>query len=642
MIKKFSIDSEDYYKTPEVSKRNIKRPQSTVPYQVRNSYSHKKNQRKEKLRSSSATKTPTLGLNINTESRNNICLKIEDMNKIYIAKCQDLGIPTLPDQEKRFFNYACLHFRNRKFDLSETGIGSKSGRIIGEILKENPNFAYLYLGKNSIKDAGAIDLLINIKNSNFIVHLDVSSNDISPEGSKKILKMIEKNESLISFDISSHEGLHRNRLCTEGAESLQRLLAFNKVLLYLNVSGTSLGPEGCLLMIKGLESNLTLISLNLSSNGLGSKIIEKLAYAVVGTELKELFIANNKIGNEGCDFLGLMLSGGYDGFCMLNKLDISDNEITIKGLSVLLAAIRINTAVCALILKKNNFSKGLSSNFYQFLTDNNTVSLLDFSNCGIKCEGLSNIGEGLLKNKSLKTLILSENKIKDRGVEMICYGLNKNKTLRTLDLNSNEIKNKGALVFSRVLKNNNSLECLFLKDNSIKDSGGEALCELVRFNHHILQLSLDLNPLNFKFITDIKVNLRHNQNLKNQELVPKLQEKIEKSQDLSNDIQKVFNKISQKIKEQNEGEVRLKGQGEKLEVLKKQEREKTEELKARYLELKSKSFALSTELESYNNQINVNLIQKIRMQGEKQISEMSNKIGFVAVQIKNSEKNSKI
>ena len=97
-----------------------------------------------------------------------------------------------------------------------------------------------------------------------------------------------------------------------------------------------------------------------------------------------------------------------------------------------------------------------------------------------------------------------------------------------------------------------------------------------------------------------------------------------------------------KIKEQNEGEVRLKGQGEKLEVLKKQEREKTEELKARYLELKSKSFALSTELESYNNQINVNLIQKIRMQGEKQISEMSNKIGFVAVQIKNSEKNSKI
>ena len=294
------------------------------------------------------------------ENRNILGLDFGEIKQIYTAKCQDLGIPSFPDQEKRFFNYCWLHFKDRKFVMSESGLGSKCAKVIGEILRNNPNYAFLDLSKNSIKDAGAVDLLNNIRKSYHIVHLDISSNDITPEGSKIILDMLEKNQSIISLDISSHEGLHRNRLCAEGGESLSKILSGNKILTYLNISGTSLGPEGLNYLLKGLDNNLSLTSLNLSNNNLGNKIIEKFSQIIVTTDIHELFIANNKIGNDGCEYLGLMLSGGYEGYCTLLKLDISDNDISTKGLSLLFDAIRINNQLTTLIIKKNNFLKGLS------------------------------------------------------------------------------------------------------------------------------------------------------------------------------------------------------------------------------------------------------------------------------------------
>ena len=190
--------------------------------------------------------------------------------------------------------------------------------------------------------------------------------------------------SLASLNLCSHEGLHRNRLAMLGASAIGKLLSTSPVLSFLNISGTGIGPEGLESIIKGLSNNLVLTSLNLSNNNLG-KGIEKLAYAVAGTDLKELNLGTNKIGNEGAEFIAQMLSGGFDGYCTVIKLDLSDNDITTTGLSKLFDALRINSQVNNLNLKKNHFSRGLSENLTQFLVENVTLERMDLSFCEIEC-----------------------------------------------------------------------------------------------------------------------------------------------------------------------------------------------------------------------------------------------------------------
>jgi Ran GTPase-activating protein (RanGAP) involved in mRNA processing and transport len=606
MKKTYLHRADKSFRTQEQSSFDSAVPVSKPLKVARNSISYRSNPKPVPSRSISVTKDPTLTQSPAPAGElSYLGLDFSEIHEIFASRCEDLNIPVFPDQEKRFFNYCCLHFRDRRFEMSESGIGTRSARVIGNILKNNFNFAYVNLSKNTIKDAGVQDLLSCLKNSSHIVHLDISSNDITPDGAKTIFKMLEKNESLFSLDLSSHEGLHRNRICFEGSLSLSRFLANNRILAYLNISGTSLGAEGLAVLIKGLENNVSLHSLNLAFNSIGAKAVESLAVALVSTDIKELNLAGNKLGNEGCEFLSKMLSGDYEGFCTLMKIDISENEITTKGLSQLLASIRINIQLNWVSLKKNNFSSGLSEDFLQLLTDNNYLDFLDFSNCNLKCAGLSGIGEGLSRNKCLRTLVLSCNKLKDRAVEMICFGLSKNKTLKVVDLTSNEIKNKGAALFAQVLKTNTSLEGLLLKDNSIKDSGGQALCEAARFNQNILKISLELNPLNFKFIAEVKDLTKVNISLKKRKIIPILINEIDKNKHQGKNIDGVFARITQKRKEKVEAENKVKVQGDKLEVMKQQEKAKLDELKNEFSTVKSHSFALSAEVENLNNMIYV-------------------------------------
>lgn len=76
------------------------------------------------------------------------------------------------------------------------------------------------------------------------MYLNMSSNAISPEGTYALCKALKNYESLFTLDLSSKEGLHRNRLHETGAKGLTLLLKKSKILSILNLSGTSLGNKG--------------------------------------------------------------------------------------------------------------------------------------------------------------------------------------------------------------------------------------------------------------------------------------------------------------------------------------------------------------------------------------------------------------
>jgi Leucine Rich repeat len=530
------------------------------------------------------------------------------LESMYDAKCHDLGIPTLVDLKKRFFESCKTHFFDRKFDMRHSGLGPESAKKIGEILKGNNEFAYINLSKNLLKDEGVYKICKQVSKSLSIVHFDISSNEISPEGIESLLGLFMNHMSLVSLDLSSHEGLHRNRLAVLGSQSVSAFIKTSPVLAFLNLAGTGTGPEGLEYIIKGLKDNLILLSLNLSNNNLGSKIIEKLSVALATTNLKELILDSNKIGNEGVEYLSTLMSGGYEGYCTLMKLDISRNEITTVGLSKIFASLRINTQLKHLNIKYNDFSRGMSSAFNQFLIENIVLEFLDTSNSFIICEGIDGISEALGKNNGLKYLYLNNNMIKDKGAEMISNAICKNKVLKVLDLSSNKIKDKGGLCLAKAVSANDTLEVIQLKNNSLKDDSGSKFSEIAKYKHNLLKIGLELNPMNLKYLDLVKFNLKNNYEIQQRKLVPELQQAISKIKFKEEAVIELKNLIVQKQTEKAEIETKLVSKETKLDQLKEVEESKLEELKAEYISLRELSLQLSIDIEKINTELNVKFI----------------------------------
>lgn len=625
--------------SPEPTLKNRKlssHPPKKVPYSIRSKSSCKESQSQ-----SSRPQTASVSFSKSSTTFTLDSLSTSDLQQIYQSKCQDLQIPVIPDQEKRFFSFCFSNFKDRKFSLKEAGLGLKSAETIGKLLKNNPNFAFFDFSKNNLKDEGTLLLMKHLKKSFSLVHLDLSSNEISAEGCELILMELVRHPSLVSLNICSHEGMHRNRVGVFGSKVLAMMIQENCVLSYLNLAGTGLGSEGVDLLAEGLKENFNLVSLNLANNGVGPRAIENLLEVVSKSGIMELNLALNKLGNETCEYVGLMLGGGYGKLAELKKLDISENEISTPGISKLFAALRINAQLSLLNLSRNNFSKGLSQNLLQFLMENISLSSLNLSHCHLKCESLLGLSEGLSKNQGIKVLNLFNNFIEDRGCELIAFGLSKNKTIQVLDLSSNRIKDKGGIALAKSAKMNNSLTTLLLRDNSIKDETGHLLADITRAKTNIIKINLDLNPVNLKYVHEINVNLRNNLATQQKLIVPKLQKALERINIKGSAMETLKAKIENKEKERLDIEHKLRTQGEKMDKVNKIEAEKLKELNEEYKALKEYSLKLSQEIDDLNSQIYVNPKQKMKLLIERESNECSNKIGHAAVEVKKLERYSK-
>ena len=528
------------------------------------------------------------------------------VKKLYKAKCEDMGIPVLPDQEARFLTYCSTNFKNRHFHMKESGLGMNSALAIGKVLKTS-NFAYVNLYKNSFGNKGTYAFLKEISDSQTIVHLNLSNNELAPEGFDKIGKILTYHPSIASLDLSSYEGLHRNRISASGAYFLQGLLRQNTILQFLSLSGTNLS-DGVDSISAGLAGNRTLVFLDISNNSLTGRHMESFSKAVVKSDLKKLNLSNNGIGDEGCEYLANMLIGAYDAGCPLVSLNLSTNGVTSKGAGHLFSALRLNCIIKEFNASGNNFFSGLSQYFPSFLADNCALTTLSLSDCRLRPEALTNVSEGLGKNKRLENLYLNNNKLLDNGIEQISQGLSKNEALLNLDLSSCQIKGPGALILVNCLRSNFTLTHLNLRDNSVKDQAGELLSDLTRVNKNFLSINLDLNPLNLKYVAVIKANLKENLKTHKRMIVPKIRSEIQKMKVPLETYETINEQIRIRLEEKEIAEQRFEMQNDSFEEIKEKEEKRTKAMIEEHKVLKERNLELSKTIESNKTEVVVRLI----------------------------------
>ena len=90
--------------------------------------------------------------------------------------------------------------------------------------------------------------------SKSIVYLNLASNDISNEGMISIFRGLQENESIIEVNLSTIDGVARNRISHTGIVELKKLLNCTNLIEVLDLSSIGLGNEGLIAICDTLSA----------------------------------------------------------------------------------------------------------------------------------------------------------------------------------------------------------------------------------------------------------------------------------------------------------------------------------------------------------------------------------------------------
>ena len=164
-------------------------------------------------------------------------------------------------------------------------------------------------------------------------------------------------------------------------------------------------------------------------------------------------------------------------------LDLSTNEITFEGASLLADSLKENIILKELILYNNRLGdKGVRSLALELSINNTTLKKLYLGFNDITDDGAQHLAQMLKTNRTLTHLYLQQNQIGDRGIQLLAGVLaRQNWTLEVLILFSNKsISDLSIPAIIDMLKLNRSLHKLNIDDCNLTDIAEKKLQEIVK------------------------------------------------------------------------------------------------------------------------------------------------------------------
>ena len=330
----------------------------------------------------------------------------------------------------------------------------------------------LDLSQCGITDAMAEKIATGLTENSSLKQLDLSRNEITSVGAAHIFRSLEHNTSLDKLLLS-----HNSQLALGDSEMfccrLQQMLAKNKSLSVLDLSGCGVTDAVAQHIASGLTENKTLKALSVDSVHLTHEGITYIYQSLKHNEavkiLKRYGINLEILYSPFC----LVISIEHNTRAAVNILKSLEQDTTVEGLVIrnlpsleeqdnfshylsdcneagepvmcgLPTSARINQrsrcytlpASCNLSARSDG-SEALGCAVERMLTVNQTLRILKLQDCGLNDVIAGHIATGLSKNSSLKQLNLKSNRITSVGAAHIFKSLEHNTSLKELDLSSN-------------------------------------------------------------------------------------------------------------------------------------------------------------------------------------------------------------
>ena len=597
-------------KLSEINKLNTSTTKKLYEYNI--IYGHNTNN----IIKSYTPKLFQFGNSSNKKVEDNEMLQIfteEQIRELFFQKCIDLDVPIKEELMNRFINFIREKCVNRVINLSDCSLGFNSMVVLSEILRNNFDlYSRIILTKNNFGDEGIELLLESIEGNNNIVELNLSSNSLGASGGNSIFNFLLKQNSIISLDLSSKEGLYRNRICADGVKLISKVLKNNFFLEKIDLSSNSIKNEGMKYIVNGLISNQTLHSLIIPNNEINEKGLLYLESKLKICKLKHLNISCNPISSNGLIALGNCLAG--DKLGEIIYLNISECSILFDSFYQFIKRISKNHKLQTLILTKNN----LSGKKWHFLEDSfKSLSLKNISlgSCSLSHD-VKDIGEIFRFNPTLKYIDLSHNQINDAGFESFEKYPKVNVILEEIDVSSNYISDKSASGFFKNLEENTTMLKLNFFDNHLGNESAKSIIEILKTNRNIVNINVTCNNIGLRVLDEIKNKIKNNRNIEQVKYIPKLKNELKDLEFDPNEIKYLKNKINYSCLERKYNEKKFMKEVKDLESRKKENLKNTKDvtysakkiekqinnLQKNFINIKDEEI---NEIDTFNNNINI-------------------------------------
>ncbi|KAK3548697.1 hypothetical protein QTP70_016989, partial [Hemibagrus guttatus] len=484
------------------------------------------------------------------------------------------------------------HSTLKELNLSKNRIQDSGVKLLSEELKNKLcKLETLRLSDCSITETGYIDLAeaLRLNSSSHLRELDLRGNDPGASGVKrltdnknpKLTLRLYKEDSMTDDDCShvisalvlnpSHLrelNLNRNKPGESGLRDLCDFLKNPKCTLQTLKLWSSVKGKSCTDLFSALCTNPSHIrELDLSECELGDSGVKQLSVLLKDPQcrtetlrlnkssithrgctdlisaltsnpshLTELDLSENTLGNSAMDKISTLLQNSS---CKLQKLVLSDCNITEEGYTALIKALKSNcSSLIELDLRGNDPGASGLKELRNLMNDKkcklktlrvlkspdaqkasdhltevlgiNPILQTDLNLSG-KIDGDSGVEQlsVLLKDPHCRpeTLQLSECNVTEKGCSALLTALgSEHSTLKELNLSKNRIQDSGVKLLSEELKNKLcKLDTLRLMDNNIREEGYSALAEALK-SSHLIELDLrgnDPGASGVKLLTDL-------------------------------------------------------------------------------------------------------------------------------------------
>ena len=363
-----------------------------------------------------------------------------------------------------WFIYNCLENNEtlNELNLSGNKITDKGARKLGEAIQMNKTLEVLNISENWISYEGIMGIveactknrtlqklgcthnnlskseLIAIseynRKENAVQILDASWNSIGiKDGKLAIVFHLEQKSELDNSNVQKdiwYLDKITDKIQTQQCCFVEYLNEENMSLQNIQISDLQIGVLG-----ECFKLNNTLVDLNLSGCLQCCNLTACLTCIKHLSSLCSLDLSNNHISD-------IVVEALTKSNTMLQKVNLSQNDISDNGICFIYNYLKINNKLCELDLSRNNITDKGAKRLAKAFQVNNVLQKLNISKNWISKEGVMKILEACAINKTLQELVCTHNNLSKTGFETLIEYIKKENAVQIFDTSWNMICTK--------------------------------------------------------------------------------------------------------------------------------------------------------------------------------------------------------
>ncbi len=275
----------------------------------------------------------------NISNINQLVAEQENAKTVRGIKCTDIGDDTVPPLCSILKCLPHLHYIKIKLgNISSTGT-----QLISDSLKTFKSLHSLTLRHGCYHSSILLEV---VKCFTKLHSLDLYDFYV---GSKEIGLLCSNTEFWVNLRTLNFVG---NKLGSDGAQILSKMLVHCKSLCCLNLLGNFIGDRGVMAIAEGLKDHTGLLELQLGYNGVTSEGVASLSQVIsCNQQLQCLELTNCNLGSESVTVLVDLMSGDS-----LQILYLDENELGDDGMACLSVGLKKFTQLVTLTIGDNENS----------------------------------------------------------------------------------------------------------------------------------------------------------------------------------------------------------------------------------------------------------------------------------------------